>query len=475
MITFTNNAPALMYPFFNIRYPGITNADIGIFAASYFYVYGVLQPFVGVVVDKIMPRWTIFISCCFLVIGNLIIGLSRSLVAAYIARAIAGIGGASVYIALLKTSTVWFPETRFILLMNIFSAANSLHSFLTTIPLRALALYVNSHDNDSAFQAFFIGSCVFGVVIATPYFVIAKDVPLRSPKKAKSPSVELGETRKDVGQNATPASSSDVLLMSNNISVDPAVGCPENQSNNVSPKNVSAQESRIESESVGKHPTRYSFAKSMKLVFSTKASLQLLLLMFIYFISFGSTTLIQATLGITWISDVTGNTSIIPSLIQGMIFIMGIPGAFWQNFSASRIGRRYTQLVTFIINVLIYIFLALTSKYFKAMGAFWVLYILVGIFSASIIPIGYTVIKESFPVELAGTAIGVFNLAPFLGSAALQNIAPALMNTQVAQDDQYAVLAWFLAGINVIPIMLLFGTKETGTMPLKAKEQKLGA
>lgn len=50
----------------------------------------------------------------------------------------------------------------------------------------------------------------------------------------------------------------------------------------------------------------------------------------------------------------------------------------------------------------------------------YVLFFGVGIFSSSVVAVGFTTTKELFPVQIAGTAIGLINLFPFFGGAIFQ-------------------------------------------------------
>jgi len=50
-----------------------------------------------------------------------------------------------------------------------------------------------------------------------------------------------------------------------------------------------------------------------------------------------------------------------------------------------------------------------------------------GMFSSSVVVIGFTATKELFPVQIAGTATGLVNLFPFAGGAIYQPLAGWLL------------------------------------------------
>lgn len=503
-VAFTRLSPALMFPYFPLRYPGITPAQIGAFASIYFYVYCALQPFTGVIVDTVKPRWTIFAASLFLAAGNFIVGFSKDLTVDYVGRAIAGIGGAAVYVPLLKIISLWFPKSKFNLMSNIFIASNGLISFIMTIPFRYLITWLNLRFDNDAFSIMFVAIAVYTVIMSILYVALARDSPAALGLPPVDPvldSVDAGAcgARRSLTRNNYDAIAASPVQADASPSPpapeqgrDPGrAGAPDAADGPAGPAQTPAEAAPAEEtgttaalEATLATPgtpaadppaapqpgaPRYSFATSMRLMFRSRAAGQLFLLMATYFISFGSNFLMQATLGITWIASVTGDATQIPALIQGYMFLLGIPSAFLQNYLANTLGRKKAQLVTLVINIFVYGALALVSKYYRELWTFWVIYTVIGVFTSPGPAIAYTMLKESFPVELAGTAMGFYNLGPFLGSAAMQNIAPAIMGTQRSVYDRFAVLGWFLAGVNLIPLCLMCATTETHDLPARRR------
>lgn len=53
-------------------------------------------------------------------------------------------------------------------------------------------------------------------------------------------------------------------------------------------------------------------------------------------------------------------------------------------------------------------------------GWLFLWFLLLGFFASAVVVIGFTTAKESFPVEIAGTSVGLINIFPFLGGAIVQ-------------------------------------------------------
>ena len=63
---------------------------------------------------------------------------------------------------------------------------------------------------------------------------------------------------------------------------------------------------------------------------------------------------------------------------------------------------------------------------------------LMSLSASSIVAVAFTLIKELFPVELAGTALGLVNFFPFLGGALMQPAVGYLLERQLATGATYA-------------------------------------
>ena len=110
----------------------------------------------------------------------------------------------------------------------------------------------------------------------------------------------------------------------------------------------------------------------------------------------------------------TGNILLMFSF--GMIF-----GSPLLSFLSNRIfkGRKPVLMVSsFIMTLIMFSMVIYTDKI--PLGLFYVLFFGIGVFSSSVVAVGFTTTKELFPVQIAGTSIGLINLFPFAGGAIFQ-------------------------------------------------------
>jgi sugar phosphate permease len=98
--------------------------------------------------------------------------------------------------------------------------------------------------------------------------------------------------------------------------------------------------------------------------------------------------------------------------------IIGSPGL---SFLSNRIFKARKPLL--IMASIMLAIIAAAMALFTARVPQFVLYLLflgIGIFSGGVVAVGFTMAKELFPVQIAGTSIGLINLFPFVGGALFQ-------------------------------------------------------
>lgn len=88
-------------------------ASLGALAATYFYVYTVMQIPTGVLADTLGPRKILALGGLVAGAGSLLFGLAPTFDIAVVGRTLVGLGVSVAFIAMLKLIAVWYEENRF--------------------------------------------------------------------------------------------------------------------------------------------------------------------------------------------------------------------------------------------------------------------------------------------------------------------------------------------------------------------------
>ncbi len=145
-------------------------ASLGMLAATYFYVYTVMQIPTGILADTLGPRRILALGGLVGGAGSFLFGYAPSFEMALLGRALIGLGVSVTFIAMLKLIAVWFEENRFATLVGVCMLIGNLGSVLAGAPLSALA-------HDSGWRGVFIGVGVLSIVLAALCWVIVRDRP----------------------------------------------------------------------------------------------------------------------------------------------------------------------------------------------------------------------------------------------------------------------------------------------------------
>ena len=132
-------------------------------------------------------------------------------------------------------------------------------------------------------------------------------------------------------------------------------------------------------------------------------------------------------------------------------------------------GARRKPLMTF--GALLILLLFATLQVFGTslpLPALYAVYLLLGIFGNGIVAIGFILTKESFPLQLSGTALGLVNVFAWLGVAILQAATGLLLQGNGSESLQQRYTQLFIAllilsGITLIASILV---RESGAYRL---------
>ncbi|MBS1191229.1 MAG: Major facilitator superfamily 1 [Rhodocyclaceae bacterium] len=145
-------------------------ASLGILAATYFYVYTVMQVPTGILVDTLGPRRILFLGGLVGGAGSLLFGLAPSLDLALAGRTLIGLGVSVTFIAMLKIIAVWFEENRFATLVGGSMLIGNLGSVLAGAPLSGVA-------QATGWRGVFIGVGLVSVVLGLACWLLVRDRP----------------------------------------------------------------------------------------------------------------------------------------------------------------------------------------------------------------------------------------------------------------------------------------------------------
>ncbi|HUW50637.1 MAG TPA: MFS transporter [Sulfuricella sp.] len=112
-----------------------SGAELGALAATYFYIYAVMQIPTGVLVDTLGPRRILAIGGLVAGAGSLLFGLADSLTLAAAGRLLVGLGVSVTFISLLKLNAVWFHERHFATLTGLSILLGNIGALLAAAPL----------------------------------------------------------------------------------------------------------------------------------------------------------------------------------------------------------------------------------------------------------------------------------------------------------------------------------------------------
>jgi len=148
----------------------INSAVLGTIAATYFYVYTLLQIPVGVLADTMGPRRILTVGSLIAAAGSLAFALAPDWEIAALGRTLVGVGVSVAFIALLKLSAVWFPPNRFATLNGVTLFAGNLGAVIAGAPLAWLV-------TEMSWRAVFAGLAVISAALGVATWILVRDRP----------------------------------------------------------------------------------------------------------------------------------------------------------------------------------------------------------------------------------------------------------------------------------------------------------
>jgi sugar phosphate permease len=148
----------------------INAAVLGTLAATYFYVYTLLQVPVGVLADTMGPRRIVAVGSAIAGLGSLLFGLAPTWQLAAAGRTLVGVGVSVAFIAILKIIATWFPASRFATITGVTMLAGNLGAVVAGAPLAWLV-------SQASWRTVFVALGLVSLAIAIGAWAFVRDTP----------------------------------------------------------------------------------------------------------------------------------------------------------------------------------------------------------------------------------------------------------------------------------------------------------
>ena len=380
-----------------------TASVMGLLGSTYFYCYAFMQLPAGLLSDSLGPRKSVTLFLIIASAGSIIFGFSPTIKIAFLGRVMVGLGVSMVFIPTMKILSRWFHPHEFAFMTGILNAVGGIGVLAATWLLAVMTLFFGWRIS---FEL--IGCCTF-IIVVLVWFIVRD-----RPEDKGWPS--LGELGREKGKVSGPAKQIPLL------------------------QGVR----RVMSE-------KYFWPVAIWFFFDCGI-----------FFGFG------ALWGGPYLMDVYGMTRAQAGTVLSMIAWGMIVGSPPLGFISDKVMK--SRKKPFILcNLVLVIELAFLSIYPAGLPriALYIFFFVFSICASAVVIFGFTLIKELFPVEIAGTSTGMVNLFPFLGGAIFMPLLGRVLDAYPKSDaggysiEAYSMLILILLGSSVLSLICTFLTKET--------------
>ena len=158
-------------------------SSLGALAATYFYVYTLMQVPTGILVDSFGARRILLLGGLVGGAGSLMFGLASGLELALLGRTLIGLGVSVTFIAMLKIIAVSFEERRFATLVGLSMLIGNLGSVLAGAPLSWLAQV-------TSWRGIFVALAAVSVLLGVACWVLVRERPVLAGKPDLKPKFD---------------------------------------------------------------------------------------------------------------------------------------------------------------------------------------------------------------------------------------------------------------------------------------------
>lgn len=381
----------------------VTASAIGVLGSIYFYCYAAMQFPAGLLSDSVGPRRTVTYSLLLATAGSLLFALAPTFRVATAARVMVGLGASMVFIPTMKILAQWFRAREFAFMSGLMQAAGGLGILIAT---SVLSLLVTHTGWQWSFGI--IAACTLLLVLGA--WRIVRDRPA---DKGWPPIVTLDSQE-------SPA------------------GAP---------------------------PRKIGLVRGVRMVLTEKYFWPVALWFFFdcgIFFGFGSLW------SGPYLSHTYGMSKIQYGAVLGMLAWGMVLGGPLLGVLSQRVLRSRRKTFTLCTSALVLLLLALVL--FPAglsRTALVVWFFLFSVCSSAIVIMAFTTTKELFPVEIAGTCVGMVNFFPFFGGALFQPLLGRVLDAYGKNDagqypvEAYRMILLVLLAAAVLSLACTFLMKET--------------
>ena len=148
----------------------VSGATLGALAATYFYVYALMQLPTGVLADTLGPRRVLTAGGIIAGAGSIVFGTADSVVAAAVGRTMTGLGVSVAFVSLLKLTASWFDERRFATMSGVGNVLGIVGALIATAPLAWLITIVS-------WRSVFVAIGLASLAVASATWFLVRDHP----------------------------------------------------------------------------------------------------------------------------------------------------------------------------------------------------------------------------------------------------------------------------------------------------------
>ena len=168
-----------------------------------------------------------------------------------------------------------------------------------------------------------------------------------------------------------------------------------------------------------------------------------------------------------YLMHIYGMTKAQAGNVLSMLAFGMIVGSPVLSFLSNRVfrGRKPVLIISSFIVLGLTTLLAFRTDALSLL-ALYLITLGIGVFSSAVVVIGFTTAKELFPVQMAGTSVGLINLFPFAGGAVFQPLLGYVIERQGKVDEAFTLAGYEQAFLilffcSVIALLASFFLKET--------------